>query len=160
MCTFKVIEDYPNYSVSKCGKIKNNSSGKTLSTFAHKSGYEVINIKPEGRGAGKTLKLHRLVAMAFLSNPLNKPQVNHIDGDKSNNNLENLEWVTASENIKHAIKNNLMSPPENITRFTDEEARDLADVYKPKCRKNGARALATRLNTHHSVILRAIERVT
>lgn len=60
-------------------------------------------------GRRRVLKSHRLVAMNFISNPENKPEVNHIDGNKENNHVSNLEWVTTKENIRHAVKNGLIS---------------------------------------------------
>lgn len=159
MHTFKVIEEYPNFSISSCGKIKRNSSGKILKTHRHKNGYEVINIKPNGRGSGKTLKIHRVVATAFIPNPLNKPQVNHKDGNKTNNNVSNLEWATPSENVKHAYDNGLIAAYPHPTKFTLDEAKIIASLYRARCHVNGARALARKFNTSHSVIINTINRV-
>ena len=64
-------------------------------------------------GKEKLFRVHRLVAMAFLPNPNNLPQVNHKDGNKQNNSVDNLEWCEQSDNMKHAYKNGLQIPSEN-----------------------------------------------
>lgn len=93
---WKIIKDYPDYSASDFGLIKNNKSGYILKQNFNKSnGGLYVNIN------GNKL-VHRLVAKTFLSNPNDKPQVNHIDGNRCNNNICNLEWVNNSENVKHS----------------------------------------------------------
>lgn len=77
-----------------------------------KDGYMRIEISKQGRQ--KKFAVHRLVANAFISNPENKPQVNHIDSDRANNKAENLEWVTASENAVHACKYGFANPDPKL----------------------------------------------
>lgn len=107
---WKDIEGYEGrYQVSTLGKVRSLDfsivrsngtllpiTGKLLVPNADAKGYLSVHLP------NKTKKIHRLVANAFLKNPDNKPQVNHIDGDVSNNRIENLEWATNTENITHA----------------------------------------------------------
>lgn len=73
----------------------------------------------------KQLLVHRMVAEAFIPNPENKPQVNHKNGDKTDNRVENLEWVTASENVKHAYRELGIHPWNR--KLTDEQVRAIRD---------------------------------
>lgn len=102
---FKEIEGYPNYEVSNLGTVRNRATGNVLRPGKTNRGYHKVHLYKEGQC--KILTIHRLVAAAFLPNPENKREVNHIDGDKTNNRVSNLEWSTRSENVSHAFRNGL-----------------------------------------------------
>jgi len=104
----------PKYLVSNYGKVKSlyNSQrlgkpGRMLSCNPDNNGYPRVFVKLEGEGynANKCMYLHRLVAETYVDNPLELPEVNHIDGNKTNNHEDNLEWVTHQENIQKAWDN-------------------------------------------------------
>lgn len=102
-----VDERETNYSVSKKGEVRNDVSGKMLNPSIQQ-GYCHVGLTIDGKI--RRFRVHRLVAIAYLDNPENKPYVNHIDGCRSNNNLENLEWCTPAENTQHAVQTGLMQP--------------------------------------------------
>lgn len=116
---WKDIKGYEGlYQISDVGRVKsldqyikckkNNKrliKGKILKTYINENGYEWVRLYNNTKR--KIYRVHRLVAEAFIDNPENKPCVNHKDGNKENNKLDNLEWCTHSENMKHAFQNKL-----------------------------------------------------
>lgn len=128
----QVIKDYPNYEITASGKVLSAyKNGVELTPRVNKGGYLYVNLYNEnGR---KTKKVHRLVAEAFIPNPENLPQVNHKDGNKLNNHVENLEWCDASYNVKHAISKGLL-------RF-DSEARKAASKRNGLNNQNGGKKI-------------------
>lgn len=98
---YKNIVGYEDlYEVSDTGLVRNKVSGKILKPRKDR-GY--LHVKLYKDGIGKIYKVHRLVANTFILNPLNLPEVNHIDENKSNNNVENLEWISHQENIDYSL---------------------------------------------------------
>ena len=114
---WKDIKDFPNYQISNFGRVKSKEritnvgiknvkqakrKEKILTPLKLTKGYFGIRLYNETDA--KTFKIHRLVAQSFIPNPENKPQINHIDGNKGNNCVDNLEWCTNEYNMKHSYK--------------------------------------------------------
>lgn len=89
------------YYVSDTGNVWNRY-GRLLSQYCDKNGYKYVEIKRPDDETRSKYRVHRLVALLYIPNPNNLPQVNHIDGNKANNRRNNLEWVTGSENLLHS----------------------------------------------------------
>ena len=118
-----IIDDIEtNYSVSQLGEVRNDKTNKILSQRIQQ-GYRHVGLTINGKA--KSCRVHRLVAQAFIPNPENKPYVNHIDGNRSNNNIENLEWCTPKENTQHAVRTGLMTPTREhaVVQFSLEGKR-------------------------------------
>jgi hypothetical protein len=99
----KQIPNFPNYFITECGKLWANGKKKRFMVTRIRFGYENVVIYTKERGH-ITTSIHRLVAMAYIPNPLNKPDVNHKDSNRSNNHVSNLEWCTKSENSLHSFR--------------------------------------------------------
>lgn len=112
---WKNIKEYKGkYQVSNKGRVKNTNTNKILSQSTNNCGYYRVSLY--SNKITKVVDVHRIVAETFINNPKNKKEVNHIDGNKANNNINNLEWVTHKENINHAWKNKLFEPVRQASR--------------------------------------------
>lgn len=108
MAIWKKIKEFNNYSVSDDGKVRSDKTGQEKVLQKDKRGYNIVNLYKNGDFKSK--RVHRLVAEAFLEPVENKECINHIDGNKLNNKVDNLEWCTHKENIEHSWRTGLYKP--------------------------------------------------
>lgn len=112
---FIEVQGYPGYYINNKGKVisTKNNTVRELKSYKDTNGY--LNIRLINSNGKRTHSLvHRLVAIAFIHNPEDKPEVNHIDGNKTNNEASNLEWVSRSENLIHSYNELGHTPVRNF----------------------------------------------
>lgn len=146
---WKDIKGYEGkYQVSSIGRVK---SLQRISTFNNSKGLKkeiiiktwndegYIRVKLSNNSVEKTYRVHRLVANEFLENPFNKSQVNHKNGIKTDNSVENLEWVTNSENSIHAFENNLRKSPlgsnHGNSKLNEQKVLEIRKIGRSKSLK-------------------------
>jgi hypothetical protein len=105
---WKQHKKYKNYEISSLGEVRNIETGNIRKNQITHKGYEKVMLYVDGKNYGEFV--HRLVAQCFIDNPENKPQVNHKNGDKTDNRAINLEWCTAKENVAHSNELKLNVP--------------------------------------------------
>ena len=117
------------YQVSDLGNIRSIRFNKIRNMKSWDSnGYRAVELYLNNNGY--TVGIHRLVALAFIPNPENKPEVNHKDRNRSNNNVENLEWVTQSENVAHAYRHGVEPRPTHQDQPFQKEILDIIENKK------------------------------
>ena len=151
-----------NYYLDEAGNVysrpRAGTKGGRLKPFLNKAGYLVVVLSP----VRVPVKVHRLMAEAFIPNPDNLPYVNHLDGNKENNHYSNLEWCTAQRNVQHAeelgLRLSRIGVKNPAAKLTEEDVISIRERYSPRCRINGARALARVFGVEKTTILRVVSR--
>ena len=154
------IKNWENYTIDEFGNVRNIKTQKYLKGALNGKGY--LRVELHNNKKIKKFFIHRLVAEYFISNPLNKEQVNHKDGNKLNNNVENLEWVTNQENRNHAIKNNLTNnlcgEDAPWSKLTKKDVIFIREQYEDKSKQFNPKELSKKFNVSCSQILAVAKR--
>jgi hypothetical protein len=148
---------YPDYEISEIGEVF-GPRGK-IRIFRSGNGLYPTVVLSQNRKQ-KQFRLHVLLALMFIPNPENLPEVNHKDGDKENYALSNLEWVTHKQNITHAVKTGLLTPPKgeihSCAKLTKEQVQQIRKEYIKGSTTHGSVALGKKYNIHSTMILRIV----
>lgn len=161
---WKPIKGYKDYEISSTGRVRSHKFGRTtiLKFRYNRDGY--IQYTLTQNGIGHTHRANRLVAEAFIPNPENKPTVNHIDGDKTNNNVDNLEWATKKEQMEHAYRLGLKKPVSGVhhgsSALTEEQVKEIRRIYKGHSKEFGMKALAKKYNVSTATIDKCVRGIT
>ena len=151
---------YSKYYVSDTGKVYSNKTGKMkeLKQEQHKSGYLYVNVYIQGKR--KHVRVHRLIAETFLNNPNNYPVINHKNGIKNDNNINNLEWCDMSYNTKDAYNQGFA---KNDKSFNDSQSLSCIAIRLKDNKKfivGSCREASKKLNISVSTITRQIKGIT
>ena len=143
-----------NYQISNFGNLRNKKTNKILKININKDGYCYCVVSLGNRKLKKAIKIHRAVAEKFIENLNDYNEINHIDGNKLNNYVNNLEWCNHSQNMIHAYKSELLKQSREChkTKLTNSDINFIINNYKSKDKTFGCRALSRKFNVHHKTI--------
>lgn len=149
---WKIIHNEPQYEISSDGQVRRIRTGHVKSLRKDRYGYLRVTLYP----SGKTYTIHRLVATAFIPNDKNLATVNHMDGNKENNTVQNLEWASVSTNLKHAHSTGLMEYDNHglknpMAKFNQE---DLDSIKSLKSKGYTTSEIAKELNVPYERVRR------
>lgn len=150
------LGDY--YLVSNKGRVKSAVNCKIRKLCFNTQGYYSFSGTFGSKKNKKTLKVHKAVAETFIENPLKKPMVNHIDGNRLNNSVENLEWCTNQENIIHAVEHDLIKSggESHKAKLTNEDAKRIRRIYKYDRENYSPTKLARELGVRREAIMKIV----
>lgn len=151
MKEFFILKEYPNYKISEDGTIISLYTGKTKSQHVGSTGYYMVSLSHEGKS--RPQRVHRLLASMFISNPEKKPEVNHVDGNKLNNSLDNLEWVTHEENMRHAFSTGLANNTGSKNGLSKLKEKDIPIIRQLLTDGVSQYKIAREFNVSRSAIL-------
>ncbi len=172
---WKAINDYEKYAVSNFGRVKNITTGKILAQSKTNKGYAKIFLR--NSTTQKTFLIHRLVSLYFLDEPSQelkeaaqktkdkKILVNHKDGNKLNNHVDNLEWTDHSKNAKHAYDTGLQTPSSGVingkAKLDEDEVLEIRKLHKNENGRRGIiKELSIKFNVSPSTVSDIINRIT
>lgn len=121
MVNWKTISESPDYEISDEGVVRNSKTGRILKPLRTNGYNHVVLCDAFGH---HRRSIHRLVATEFIENPHGHPIINHLDGDRGNNRVENLEWCTQSGNMKHAYRTGLQKPIRGQIEYSLSKAME------------------------------------
>ena len=130
---FKTISEYPMYEISKNGIIRNRETKKIKSQYVGSTGYYMCTLTKDKKHKPK--RVHRLLAELFIPNPNNELFINHIDGNKLNNSISNLEWCSHSYNMKHAFRTGLINntgEKNGMSKLNEEKVKEIKILLSNK----------------------------
>jgi len=128
---FYTIKEHPRYEITKCGTIRNKINKKIKSQYVGSTGYYMVSFSYNNKS--KPQRVHRLLAKTFIENPMERKFINHIDGNKLNNDLTNLEWCTHSHNMKHAFETGLVNNTgtrNGMSKLNDKKVMQIKKMLK------------------------------
>jgi predicted DNA binding protein len=152
------------HEVSSEGRIRNTRTGTIYKLARNKKGYLQVCLTTGTRSSRQAIRVHRAVAETFLVKEHEEYVVNHKDGNKENNRVDNLEWCSLSENTLHAIRIGLIDTKKTAgersghTKFTKEQVEAIRAAYRPGDRLLGTRGIARITGVDHMTISRIVRR--